>query len=338
MTLIELLVVMGIIGICVAMLLPAVQNAREAGRRAQCLNNLRQIGLAVHNYHSSVGAFPQGRFAMYDPRYAGSNPPCTSPGIDKSLLIQILPEMDQSPLYNSINQSLAIMAFENTTIWAISVASYACPDDPSAGLPRLLSPSALKGSSIPGLADASLSMVFTSYAGCFGNLGTLALPTPETQCQVAPQSIAQNNGCFNDLSPISFASITDGTSSTLFLAERTNIIDVYDSLGWYITGNLGDTLIAAMRPPTNFLKTSSYTGDPGTAASRHPGGVNVLMADGAGRFIKTTISSWPIDPSTFRPVGAWRTNGGWWVNLPLPGVWQQLATRAGSEVFSSESY
>ena len=98
-TLIELLVVIGIIGVLAALLLPAVQSAREAGRRAQCANNLKQIGLALSSYADAFGCLPPGRIKTYDPRYAGTTPPCTSAFVDKSLFFHILPFVEQGPLF-----------------------------------------------------------------------------------------------------------------------------------------------------------------------------------------------------------------------------------------------
>ncbi len=338
MTLIELLVVLGIIGVLVGLLLPAVQSAREAGRRALCMNNLRQIGLAVHVYHQAVGSLPPGRFKLYDPRYTGSNPPCSTEGFDKSLLVQLLGALDAAPLYNAVNQSLAIMSLENTTVWSVVVPTFACPNDPGGGEAHVLNPSSLTWVGIPTLSGRSLPMVFTSYAGFFGSLSASAYPEESTRCVVQSLTIIQTNGCFNDLAPLSYASITDGLSSTLLLGERTNYILDYDNRGWYVMGNLGDALISAMRPPYSKRFGTEHAGDPGSATSLHPGGVNVVMADGSGRFIKDTIQSWPIDPYTTYPAGAWKTAGGWWTNLPTPGVWQNLATRAGSEVISAEDF
>jgi prepilin-type N-terminal cleavage/methylation domain-containing protein len=114
-TLIEILVVMFLIGLLIALILPAVQSAREAARKSQCSTQLRQIGIAILNYHDTFGCLPPGRFLTYDPRFAGSNPPCTAPAVDKSFLLYILPAMEQSNLYNAINQNLTIFGLENTT-------------------------------------------------------------------------------------------------------------------------------------------------------------------------------------------------------------------------------
>ena len=108
-TLIELLVVILIIAILTALLIPAVHSAREASRRLQCVANLKQIGLGLHGYHDVNSALPPGRVKSYDPRYAGSNPPCTATTIDKSIHVMILPFHEQSALYNAINQSTAIV-------------------------------------------------------------------------------------------------------------------------------------------------------------------------------------------------------------------------------------
>ena len=108
LTLIELMVVVTIIGILFALLLPAVQAARESARRTQCTNNLKQVGLALLTYEGAIGRLPPGRMLTHDPRYAGSNPPCTSLMVEKSLFLDILPQLEQSAIYNSINQSLYV--------------------------------------------------------------------------------------------------------------------------------------------------------------------------------------------------------------------------------------
>ena len=104
LTLIELLVVVGVVALLIALLLPAVQRAREAGRRLTCANNLRQIGLALQNYHDAAGCLPLGRMKSYDPRFAGSDPLCTASFVDKGVFIFILPFLEQAAAFNAITK------------------------------------------------------------------------------------------------------------------------------------------------------------------------------------------------------------------------------------------
>ncbi len=344
-TLIEILAVISIIGVIVGLLLPAIQAAREAARRAQCASNMRQLGLALQAYHDAFGSLPPGALSLTIERYAGSNPPCTSMIVDKSLEVFVLPFMEQNSLFNEINQNLAIIGAENSTVHSVVVSCFACPDDPMSGVVRQLGPGQLTAYGVPDPAW----MVFTSYAGSIGSLPVIASPFPSNGCVVSPLLRSQCNGVFNDLSPLPMASVTDGLSNTVFLAEKlTTILQklvavdpaLLSKRGWYITGNWGDTLITALYPPNAwdrvaFAAIPAWTN---SASSLHPGGVNVLMGDGSVRFIKDTIQSWQSDPWTGNPAGALLSASGWWANLPRPGIWQALSTRTGGEAVDSSEF
>ncbi len=333
------------ISLLIGLVLPAVQCARVAARRAQCFNNLKQLGLALHAYHDAFGSLPPGRIKSYDPRYSGPRPPCTSSIVDKSIEVFALGFMEQNSLYNAINQSLAIIGGENSTAHSVAVSTFACPSDPMSGSPQVLNAGALTRYGVPDPA----SMVFTSYAGMIGSLPVLAQPLPSSNCVVPGSLVAQCNGVFNDLSPIRFASVTDGLSNTIFMAEKaTSILQELSSVnpqypaqhGWYITGNWGDTLNTTLNPPNACDKVAlgAMTAWTNSASSMHPGGLNVLMGDGSVRFIKDSIQSWPFDPRTGNPAGSSQNSQGAWINLPPSGVWQALSTRTGGELVGSDAY
>src|SRR5438270_3850735 len=131
-TLIELLVVIAIIAVLIALLLPAVQSAREAARRIQCTNNLKQIGLALHNYHAAASSFPPG---------AALNGVAAVPGLyaswqpNMSAQAMMLPYLEQSPVYNSLNFSFGAeydLGMNQTGVLTI-IAGFLCPSDPNAG-------------------------------------------------------------------------------------------------------------------------------------------------------------------------------------------------------------
>jgi prepilin-type N-terminal cleavage/methylation domain-containing protein/prepilin-type processing-associated H-X9-DG protein len=344
-TLIELMVVISIVSLLIALLLPAAQSARESARRAQCANNLRQFGLALQNYFNAFGSLPLGRIKSYDPRYAGADPPCTSSIVDKSLEIFSLGFMEQTTIYNAINQNLTIIGAENSTVHSIAVPTFACPSDPSSGRPSSLNPGALTNY---GVQDPAY-MVFTSYAGMIGSLPVLAQPLPTTNCLVSGALMAQCNGVFNDIAPIQLASVTDGLSNTIFLAEKaTTILQELNALdpelaakhGWYITGNWGDTLITSFYVPNAYVRVASGStmAWSTSASSMHPGGLNVQMGDGSVRFVKDSIQSWVFDRTSGNPAGATQDALGAWVNLPPSGVWQALSTRNEGEVVGSDAY
>ncbi len=339
-TLIELLVAIAIIGVLVGLLLPAVQSARESARRAQCANNLKQIGLAIHGYHDAVGALPPGRYKATDPRCAGPNPPCSSETYDKSFLVQILPWAEQTATYAAINHDLAILAPENTTFHAHAIGIYACPSDPAATVREGFDPHHTIFTPTP------FPAAFTSYGAGFGAHDVLALPDNENGCDVSPRTLAQADGPIGDIQPITLASIRDGLSQTIFVAEKATTWyedlgpAVYRQYGWYFTNSPGDTLFTAFYPPNMPRKVSRAAGEAHTraAASLHPGGLNALLGDGSVRFVKETIDTWPYDRLTGVPLGAGLAADRSWVRLPRRGIWQALATRAGGEVVADSGF
>ncbi len=340
-TLIELLVAIAIIAALVGLLLPAVQAARESSRRARCSNNLRQIGLGLHSYHDSNECFPMGMMLTGDGRFREPGRLyCDPPLPDRGFLVGILPGIEQAPLFNAINHSLTIFGAENSTIFAASVATYACPSDPAAGSPRSGYPAARLPLPVDP-RDFPAAVVASSYAGVQGSRWMPGVPTPiGGRCQIAPESADRLDGVINQLGPIRVASISDGLSQTMVGTEKAiatfSAFDAIDPTyandsGWWFSGSLADTMASAYYPPNarNRVKLGSGTEFVwyGSASSLHPGGVNVLMGDGSVRFVKDSIGSWPVDPETGQPQP---------FQGPKPGVWQALATRNGGEATGDE--
>src|SRR5690242_8788500 len=160
-TLIELLVVIAVIAILIGLLLPAVQQAREAARRAQCVNNLKQLALAAATYESATGIYPPGTFITL-----------LTYGTAQSLLtttsgpaVHLLPYLDQSQMYNAINFSMNIFYLTNQTVHATGIATLWCPSDGTVSEVKPLPDDALfEFASPPG----SNRMAYSSYAGVCG--------------------------------------------------------------------------------------------------------------------------------------------------------------------------
>jgi prepilin-type N-terminal cleavage/methylation domain-containing protein len=265
-TLIELLVVIAIIAILIALLLPAVQQAREAARRTQCKNNLKQIGIAIHNYHENFNMLPQGWVGVTGGRHdvEGMN--------GWGWAARILPQLDQAPLYNRVNFSLSVADPLNATLRESYLSSYRCPSDVG---PQKWTIDDDGGSPLVDLATANY----------VANFGTDEIDSCEGQ---PPPFQCVSNGTFFHNSRINFASMTDGVSNTFLTGERLTI----PSEGWFSTwaGVVPGGEEAAVR----VLGSTDHTpNDPGNHfddfSSRHVGGSHFLLGDGSVRFISTNI-------------------------------------------------
>jgi prepilin-type N-terminal cleavage/methylation domain-containing protein/prepilin-type processing-associated H-X9-DG protein len=343
-TLIELLVVIAIIAVLIALLLPAVQAAREAARRAQCINNLKQYALAMHNYHQAIGTFPMmNSMAFSDP--PPSNATLTGWGVFGAHSF-LLPYLEQNAIYNSCNFYWTSFIFPdgsgngkqsatNLTVWHAKLSVFMCPSDGEVGTNNI-----------------------NSYQGSCGT-GTNVEITTDT------------NGVFANHNAYSIAQIIDGTSNTIAATEalvgapgtqrnrwmksgflggwpsnlqltdaRTNLSAVmavaaqcqtaitqpspFSNKGYcWQVGAPGFTMTNIILTPNASMYTYSTCrwncndacgvdfGQLQIPSSNHSGGVNVAMADASVRFIKDSISQ---------------------------STWMSLGSRNGSEVVSADSY
>ncbi|MGP0062454.1 MAG: DUF1559 domain-containing protein [Isosphaeraceae bacterium] len=327
-TLIELLVVIAIISVLIALLLPAVQSAREAARRMQCTNNLKQLGLALNSYHASWNGFPVGFLYAYQ----GILPNSSASQYRWSVLAQMAPYLEQANVFNAINFNFPIAHmpttggalfwpyFEaNTTAMATQVAMFLCPSD---------------GAAPPAVGTGPTNYAFCSGDGSNGGDATNA------------------DGVFILGPSLSVASVTDGTSQTAAASEQSlGIAGPYSQPaptptpmpwsramsrvaaapltdaacavapdGWLLNkgsswwdGNYQNALYNHYLPPNANRPDCIVYHNPGWKAARsyHPGGVNLLSCDGHVAFIKDSV------------------------NL---ATWRALSTRAGGEVVSADAF
>jgi prepilin-type processing-associated H-X9-DG protein/prepilin-type N-terminal cleavage/methylation domain-containing protein len=314
-TLTELLVVIAVIAILIGLLLPAVQQAREAARRVQCLNNLKQIGLAIHNYEGSNGCFPPGYLSA--PGVGFCDPQTGDCGPGWGWLTALLPGVEQGNLYDSLNINMPCWDLTNTTSVRFSPQVFLCP-------------SANNPATTVGVTDINLNLwqgaVF-GRANYVHNVGMNDVwSAPATVNYDNPVSGA--NGVMYRNSRIPIAAVTDGLSNTVAAGERSpNLADAvwpgvvpgachysygqfanpdWDGAGSYVGSNSGPSIYEA---PAIIHPPNSPVGDTDEMYSLHPGGANVLFCDGSVRFIKESIRLW---------------------------TWAALSSRCGGEVISSD--
>ncbi len=381
-TLIELLVVIAIIAVLIALLLPAVQSAREAARRAQCVNNIKQLGLALANYESGQGSYPYG-IARENIGFASTGYPASYPGgyfVGSSIFVRMLPYMELGTVANSYNYSLHCFLAQQVTAVGTGIATLWCPSD-----------AAITGlrwnSGCWGYDCQPMTLTYSSYGGNVGSFDRIA----ERSAAISggpgyyQTMLSQSNGVFYyigfpsfpvspgiaypaSIQPCKIAAITDGLSNTFAFGEKAHgklskTPDADGTIDFYYNGQWTDGTDAGSGVttmyyinPFNKLGGSDagmdQYGNGGyaldgeadfysiAASSYHPGGANFGFCDGSVKFIKDTIQTWTVNPTTYVATNVTfnTSTGAFTVGPPGFGVYQALSTRSGGEVISADAY
>lgn len=326
-TLVELLVVIAIIGVLVALLLPAVQAAREAARRSQCSNNLKQIGIAVHNHHDTFKIFPSAGFEWTQLPTFKNGVPMIAPEQDTGWPFQILPYLEQGNIHQGGTGTTDPL--KAVFVTGQTIKTYFCPSrhaNPIAGLHD-------KGSNtryvnwannpptrdtIPGTTNIMRGMI--DYAGSCQDTLTWNLTSNNVTTRIVTGTgighgpFARTNflatGGVPNRTTIGFEGILDGTSNVILVTEKRLRPTDYGVGPWnndtgFMTGWDGDTLIQVFKqnnatlpwppiPDTAKQSNGQYVPndccDGSRAGSAHPGGMNAVMCDGSVRMIPYTIN------------------------------------------------
>ena len=310
-TLVELLVVITIIGILIALLLPAVQAAREAARRMQCSNNLKQIGLALHSYHEMLGRFPSGYLSA-----VGTGGPADDKGPGWGWASLILPHLEQQNLYDRIQFTKDIADPANAAVRVTSLPAYLCPSDDGDKT------FTVNAGSNPVLVAHS------NYVGLFGNPEITPDPGFLLPASTNPERSREHQGMFYRNSNVRMADVVDGSSNTLFVGERSASL-AYATWTGSVTG--GSVPPKSPNPygyppegaPVLILGHTGNVYDnpahtPNSAVNHvddfwswHPQGANFLFVDGSVHQINDTVD---------------------------PKVWWGLGTKAGGEILDPTKY
>jgi prepilin-type N-terminal cleavage/methylation domain-containing protein/prepilin-type processing-associated H-X9-DG protein len=332
-TLIELLVVIAIIGVLIALLLPAVQQAREAARRIQCTNNFKQLGLALHNYHDTVGSFPIGRMGIGGGP-SGNGTYLTTVPQRRTWAFSVLPYFEQAALFQAFNFNLPFYFPQNTTMSQQHLTVYQCPSDQRV----IQEPNSYRRSKGNMAANWGNTHFWQDSRFNRGANG----PNPWNNGPV-PNPPGVTNYLFTGApfrldEPQSLRDLIDGSSGTILMAETIQGPNIapngWDHRGDIFNDDLNSCLFNTYTPPNSPIPDRmggnaegrpwcSYGldraappctgGQPSfnAARSRHPGGVNVLFGDGSVRFIKDSVAL---------------------------AIWRSLGSISGGEIVSSDAY
>ncbi|MCA9014242.1 MAG: DUF1559 domain-containing protein [Planctomycetaceae bacterium] len=294
-TLIELLVVIAIIAILIALLLPAVQQAREAARRSTCKNNLKQLGLALHNYHDAHGQFP----CTIHTNFTWSS---VNPNHGGSWLVHLLPYIDQAPLYNSLNFSQD-PAHQGVTpdgkpAYTVKMVSFICPSDTHTGVWT-------NGMSVDGSTNGQNRAV-SNYSASMGSQANGPGGTHNNYFNHGPVTRAdtlnsmQISGVIGHMSwAARIRDITDGTTNTIILGEVRPACSDHVRNGWmhintmYTGTGVAINFDTCEDSPNAASGTPNwFTGQWGNSQgfkSIHEGGAHLLLCDGSVRFVSENI-------------------------------------------------
>jgi len=303
-TLVELLVVIAIIGVLVALLLPAVQQAREAARRIQCVNNMKQLGLALHNYHDTFGSFPKIPH-WWNGSQAGNF--STAPYSGFGWRVMLLPFIEQGPMYDQVNWNLPHTdnsgVNSNFAVVQSPMSAYVCPSDPTGNVSKIGPQYLWSNWCLPhGGCPQNVPVGVTTYRGYVG----AQYDAPLASVSYPAAMFDRRRG-----SALKMRDVVDGTSNVIAIGEITPEFNAWSA--WAIWQN---DMISGNTPnyPLRFFgnigsRTATQHGwtDGMHAGSFHPGGINTLSVDGSVRFTPETINlsvyQGLVHPQDGQPIG-----------------------------------